>query len=217
MSRLSHFFTTSIGQKQLMAITGLVWVLFLIGHLSGNLSLLLGPEAFNAYAEFLSSQPLLIPVEIVLSIILLTHVFLAIRITIQNRTARGTKYMHKDASGANFASRSMILTGLLIFAFMIIHLMNFKFGGYEDHDLKLYGLVMEKFTHPEFSLMYLGFMLVLGAHLVHAIQSVFQTFGWNHPIYTPLIKRISLALALILATGFAYLPLWAWLIKKGGV
>lgn len=216
MSRFLHFFSTSIGQKQLMAVTGLVWLGFLVGHLSGNFLLLAGPETFNAYAEFLSNHPLLIPVEIFMLTVLLAHVFLAIRITVQNRAARGSSYQFKQASGATLASRSMIFSGLVVFFFLVIHLINFKYGGYEDHELKLYGLVMDQFAQPEFAVMYILFMVVLGAHLIHAIQSVFQTFGWNHPAYTPALKNLGYALALILAGGFAALPLWAWLIFEGG-
>ena len=216
MGRLSRFLSSSIGQKQLMAITGLIWTGFLIGHLSGNFLLFAGAEKFNAYAEFVSSQVWLIPGELFLVGVLVTHMFLAIRLTTRNRAARASTYVAKSASDATLASRTMIFSGLLVFIFLVLHLIHFKYGGYQDHVDGLYGLVMERFSQPWFSIMYVLFMVVLGFHLVHAIQSVIQTFGWNHPVYMRSIKVICVALALILTIGFSSLPLWAWLIEKGG-
>lgn len=215
MSWLSNFITTSVGRKQLMAVTGLMLSGFLVTHLSGNMLLFLRDdgESFNAYAAWLTSQFWLVPAEIGLVAVFLLHMFLAWTLTRMNRKARGLEYQYKEASGATLASRTMILSGVLILVFIVIHLVNFK---YADHHGTggLYGVVVGKLAQPSYSLYYMACMVILAFHIGHGIQSVFQTFGIFHPKHTPLIKKLCLLLAIVLSVGFASIPLW-FLVTQG--
>jgi len=218
MKWLSMFFNTSIGRKQLMALTGLGMSGFLIVHLSGNLLLYVGAESsfgikFNEYAAFLESQWWLIPAEIGLILVYLLHVGLAIKLALESRAARPDKYSRKQASDASLASRTMIYSGLLIFIFLIVHLLDFKFGDRPDGSLA--GLVLEEFTEPGHVILYTVCMVVLCFHLMHGVRSAFQTFGWNHPKYMPLVEKLSLAFAILLSAGFASIPIWFYITQGG--
>jgi len=217
MKWLTNFFNTSVGRKQLMAITGLMLSGFLVGHLSGNFLLLAGDggELFNSYAEWLGSQPWLIAARAGLLIIFVVHLFLAFTLNHQNKVARGSEYYYKSPSDATLASRTMILTGVLVFLFVVIHLFNFTWGD-KSGPQGLYGLVLSKFTHTGWCMLYVSAMIVLGLHLMHGLQSVFQTFGIRHGKWTPLIKGFCLLAAAGLALGFASLPLWL-MFSKGGM
>jgi succinate dehydrogenase / fumarate reductase cytochrome b subunit len=199
-----------------MALTGIAMGLFLVAHLSGNL-LLFADETgakFNHYAEFLESQFWLIPSEIGLVVIFLLHVYLAITLSIENRRARGaTGYGRKAASDTSFASRSMIISGLIILVFLIIHLIDFKFG--ERGDGGLAGLVKGKLSSPLYSGFYIFAVAVLAFHLFHGFQSFFQTLGLRRPDYTPRVNFLCILLAIGLSVGFACIPIWL-LLTNGG-
>ena len=205
----SNFLSTSIGRKQLMALTGLMMSGFLVGHLSGNLMLFAGDGGvkFNAYAAWLGSQVWLVPAELGLVLILLVHFGLAWRLSMQNRRARGSRYRHKDASDAGLGSRTMLLSGMLVLFFLIIHLKTFKYGDHSGPQ-GLYGLVVAEFRDPIYSSFYILSMIVLGFHLSHGIQSAFQTFGLHHPTHHRALKRVLVFLAIVLCIGFATMPLW---------
>ena len=216
MKWLTNFLSTSIGRKQLMALTGLGLGGFLVIHLSGNFLLLAGDGGvmFNAYAEWLNSQFWLNGARAGLLACLVVHVYLAINLTAGNRHARRTDYFYKNPSEATLASRSMLLTGVLVFLFVVMHLFNFTWAD-KSGPGGLYGLVEGYFTNPFWSVLYVICMLVLTGHLVHAIQSVFQTFGINHAKHTPAIKGLCMLVALGLGLGFASIPIW--FMVKGGV
>lgn len=217
MKWLTNFFNTSVGRKQLMALSGLGLAGFLVIHLSGNFLLFAqdGGKLFQAYADWLKEQPWLNAARAGLLGTLVLHLYLAFQLDSQNRKARQTDYHYKAPSDATLASRSMILTGILILVFVILHLIHFTWA---DHDVPggLYGLVVAKFTHPVWSIFYIVSMLVLGGHLIHAIQSVFQTFGLRHAKYSQIIKALCMGLAAGLTVGFMSIPLF-FLITKGGV
>jgi succinate dehydrogenase / fumarate reductase cytochrome b subunit len=209
---------SSVGKKQIMALTGLGLSLFTIAHLTGNFLLFVGPEAFNAYGYKLTSTPLIYVAEAGLLGMLLAHMGLAIRLTIENNAARPEKYFMKvkTGRGAGFASSTMIYTGFIIFLFIVTHLLHFKFGAYYEFELDgvavrdLYRLVMEGFQNPLCVTWYIISMIAVGIHLSHGIQSTFQSFGVNHPKYTPIIKKIGCFLAFAIAIGFSSIPLWAY-------
>ena len=215
MKFFKRLLSTSIGRKQVMAVTGLLLSLFLVGHLAGNLLLYVGADAFNKYAETMMANPLLIPIEIGLIAVFLLHVIVAFLLTAENKRARPVAYAVKHPSDASLASRTMIYSGVLVFAFLVLHLVNFKFGDYESHPQFMYGLVVDFLSQPVNGLIYIVCMIILGMHLKHAIQSVFQSFGWNHPAYTPGIKRFCSALGILIAVGFGSIPIWFMLIKGG--
>ncbi len=200
----SRLFSSPIGKKMGMALTGLILYGFLIGHLSGNLLLLRGDggRAFNAYSDYLINHPLLIPAELFLVIVFLLHIYLAISVTRDNHRARPVGYQNtRSAGGRNFASHTMIYSGALILIFLVLHLKTFKYS--EKTGGTLYDLVSSTFQQTGYAIWYVIAMIILGAHLWHAFQSALQTLS----IRSDKIKFIGLVLCLVLAIGFGSLPL----------
>ena len=200
---------SSIAKKVGMALTGLLLYGFLVGHMSGNLLLLRddGGEAFNAYSAFLTSHPLLLPVESGLVAIFILHVVLAIAVSKENRRARPERYARtKAVGGRTWASRSMIWTGLVILVFVVIHLKTFKYG--ELGDGTLYDLVIATFQDSLYVSWYVAAMLLLGFHLWHALQSAFQTLGLSA---RQNLRRMSIVVCFLIAGGFGFIPLWVYL------
>lgn len=220
-SRLCTYLGSSIGKKQIMGVTGLMLCGFLVSHLIGNCLIYVGPEAFNRYGHALITNPLIYLAEAILASIFLTHIGLAIKLTIENKMARPVRYhaFKMSGHGATLASRSMPVTGLIILIFMITHLLHFKFGpvysavygGVEMRDL--YRTVVEYFASPVAVAWYLFCMIALGLHLSHGFWSAFQSIGLNHPRYMPLLHKASMAFALVVAGGFAALPIYCYLIN----
>lgn len=214
MEKLCQLLHSSIGRKALVALAGLFLCGFLVTHLAGNLFLLVGEDAFNRYAETLETNPLLIPAEIALAGLFLLHILVSLKLRYDNAAARPVAYAAGlEGKGARtWGSRTMAVSGLLVLAFLVVHIRTFKFG---DKPEGLYRLVMAAFSNPLYGLFYVAAMGGLGLHLSHGFQSAFQTLGANHPKYTPWIKRLGLAFALAIAGGFAALPVWAYLKASG--
>lgn len=217
MNWILNFFTSSIGKKILMSLTGLFLTLFLVIHLIGNLQLLAGDgQAFNEYAHFMGHNPLIQTISIGNFFFILLHFFLAIGLTQQNKKSRQVAYANDNKSG-HWTSRNMLVFGAIIFLFIIIHLSNFwyraKFGSlpmvdYGNGPVKdLYNLVDAKFSNGFYVLFYVGSMLFIAFHLWHGFQSAFQTVGVNSSKYTPIIKGVGYGLSLLLCVGFAIIPL----------
>lgn len=219
-STFCGYFNSSIGRKQIMALTGLALCGFLVAHLLGNFSLLFGADTFNFYAHTLTkNKALLYAAEAILLILFLTHILLAFKLTWENKRARSVKYHSKRRTGRGetFASATMPITGLIILVFLILHLLNLKFGtnyttmleGVEVRDL--YKTTIEYFS----SLLNVGFyiisMVAIALHTSHGFQSTFQSLGINHPKYTPSIKRLSLAYAVFISVGFTVVTVWCYL------
>jgi succinate dehydrogenase / fumarate reductase cytochrome b subunit len=206
-------FSTSIGKKQLMAVTGLALTLFLVVHLAGNLLIFLGPDAFNGYARRLEESPLLIPAEVGLLLVFAAHVVLAIAVTVGNRRARLARYAMKAREGGKtIASSTMLLSGSIILVFIVIHLINFKFASREG--TTLYGLVLDKFHSLPYVLGYVAAMFVLAVHIGHGFQSAFRTLGLVHPKYTPAVTWAGKALMVAFFVGYASIPVWAYVFTR---
>lgn len=205
----------SILKKTLMALTGLCWFGFVVLHLLGNLALWAGPERFNDYSHMLLSNPLLVPAEIFLVATLLTHVCTAWRVTNENNTARPQRYVIKAASSGSstLASRTMWYGGVILFAFIIIHVWMFKYG---DHNglHGLWGLVVRSFKNPWIALMYVVAMVPLGFHLSHGFASAFQSLGALQPRWRSGLRTGGQLLGWVIAVGFILLPLWALFIAE---
>ena len=217
MGRILMYAKSSIGMKQIMAVTGLVWSGFVMGHMGGNCIALFSADAYNAYGHSLITSPVLYPIEGVLVFTLLVHIIAAILVTIHNRKARPDKYVVQPRGPrgeASIASRSMILTGLVIFVFLALHLWTFKYGeeyyttvnGVEMRDL--YKLLEEVFTDPLYVGGYLIALLLLGLHLSHGFSSLFQTFGVSHPNWTGNLQKLGLAFSVVVTLGFSAVPIW---------
>ena len=205
-----RIFTTSIGKKQLMAITGLFFLLFLAMHLLGNLSIYGGAGAFNSYAEHLHALgKLLVVAEIGLVLALLIHVTLAVILFFENRKARPIKYAvdKSGGGGRTFSSQTMPYTGLLILAFVIVHLAAFSHHIVDQSSRTISQIAYEVFSHKGALIFYLAAMVVVALHVRHGLWSAFQTIGANHPKYMPFIDWLSIIFAIIVAVGFGSLPL----------
>ncbi len=218
-SAVNHYFCSSIGRKQLVAITGLALCGFLVGHLSGNFLLMVGADTFNLYGHKLTSLGVgLYAIEAVLLLIFLVHLGLAIKITMENARARG-KYTLKKRTGrgTTFMSATMPYTGLVLLVFIILHLLNLKFGtnyrtvvgGVEMRDL--YRVTMEYFQSTANTIWYVFAMICAALHTAHGFASAFQSLGLNHGKYYPKIKVISYVYAIAVGGGFALLSVWAHL------
>lgn len=210
---------STVGSKFLVALTGLALVGFLVGHLAGNLLILLGPESFNAYGHALISNPLVIPAEIGLIALLLLHVVKALWHVAGGRTARPQPYAKKVWAGGpsrkSWGSTTMAVSGVILLVFLITHIATFKFGPYypaaEEGVRDLYRLVVEIFKQPGYVAFYVVAMGIIGMHLRHGISSAFQSLGLMTPGWTSTLLSAGLGLAVILAGGFALIPVWVYL------
>ena len=215
--------TSPIGRKLWTGVTGLVWVLFVIVHMVGNLGYFVSGEAYNLYSNFLlSTGPLIYTVEFLLVVTILIHVVIGIDIYRKKRIARKRGYERYRSAGApslmSVSSRSMIYTGLILLVFLVIHLGTFKFGpgldaGYvatvgTDQIRDLKRLVTETFQSPLYAFGYPAVMILLGIHLRHGIWSAFQSLGAMNERLTPIVYLVGTLAAIGIAVGFLVLPLY---------
>lgn len=212
LSWFGRFLSTSIGKKTLMALTGLALVGFLIAHLLGNLTLYTGNEAFNAYAQKLEDLgPLLWVAEIGLLVLFAVHIGLALKTSRENKDAREHRYQVRASHGQrSFASSSMLITGLIVGVFLVIHIIDFRIakmmGSKSVEDLAM--AVRARLGSPIGAFLYLAGIVALGVHLRHAISSALQTLGANHPKYNDLIRVTGIGLSVAIAAGFASFPIY---------
>jgi len=226
MTWLCDFWRSSIGGKVTMAVTGVLLFGFVVAHLLGNLQLFAGPDKINAYAKWLHDLGALLWVaRIGLLAIFVLHVVTAIRLSRANKAARPVAYAKDATMQASWASRSMVLSGLSLLAFVVYHLAHFTFGwvgpdlakkhagagGFDVH-----AMVTSGFANPAVAVAYAAFQVVLFLHLSHGLQSFAQTLGLHHARYTPMIKKLSFLLAALIAGGNVLLALSVQLgIVKG--
>lgn len=208
---LTKTLNSSIGKKALVALSGLGLVLFLVVHLAGNLTLYADDtgEAFDGYAHALEANPLLPVAELGLLALILLHVVMAIRVSRENHEARSNRYAVRSTFGASTpASRTMIVTGVLVLIFLIIHISDFRartlFAPWENGTLA--GMVKERLSEPVGMVIYALGSIVVGVHLSHGIRSVFQSLGVNHPRWNPVLRNGGIALAVLLGLGFLSFP-----------
>jgi succinate dehydrogenase / fumarate reductase cytochrome b subunit len=218
---LVNALSTSVGKKFVMGITGLLLCGFLVVHLSGNLLLYAGPEAYEDYAHALHGHEWLLAVaEIGLLLLFLAHIYLAFRTTADNRAARQTEYAMKVSKKDNAhefhklanSDSWMFVSGAIVLGFILLHLVDFRFEarpGIEYESLRPYGKAIEVLKTPLSFGVYIVGSLFLGWHLTHGFASAFQSLGLHHPRFNPLIRWLSLLFALAVALGFASFPLWA--------
>ncbi len=216
MSWLSDTLTSTIGRKLVMSLTGLFLISFLVVHLSGNLQLLAGDDglAFNAYAKFMTTNPIIKALSYGLYAGFLLHIIMSGLLVYKNRQARPVGYQ-KFNGGANstWSSRNMGLLGTIILIFLVIHLRNFWYemhwGGInldEAGNKNLYSVVNAAFSEWWYVLIYVLSMAGLAFHLSHGFASAFQTLGLNHKKYTPFIKGVGYVIAILIPLAFASIP-----------
>ena len=214
-----RFITSSVGQKILMGLTGLGLCGFLVGHLSGNLLMYKGEGHYNEYAHFLHSSELLPVIELGLFLMFIVHILLAFTTARTNTSARDVTYAEKQSklplgmliiTPHNF----MFATGIVVLIFLGVHLTDMKFA---DLGLRLKAPAPETtpFQHslavlkdPISAAVYVVGSLVLGVHLAHGFQSAFRSIGFSHPKYSPCLGKFSIFFAIVIALGFASLPIW---------
>ncbi len=209
---------SSIGQKVLVATTGLtMFLFFLIPHMSGNILFLFGPDLFNSYAEHLHNLvPILVAVEILMIISISVHMITGFRVAFANAKAHGTRITQKPSEERSLAARLMPYSGGMIFIFIVKHLLDFTLRtkpetmlhGEVVHDV--YGMMIDKFSQPGNVIFYVLFMVALALHLSHALQSSLQTYGIFVPREGSKIKLASALIAVAMASTFAIMPVVAY-------
>lgn len=219
---VANIFSSSIGKKFIMAITGMALFLFVVLHLAGNLQVFLGPEELNRYGDFLqSNKELLWPARIGLLIIIGLHIWSAIKLSAENKAARPQAYVQHEVVAASYASRTMLMSGLIILAFIIFHLLHFtlqvpsvNFAARDFahlHDAKgrhdVFAMMILGFRQPVVVLFYLIGMFLLFLHLSHGLGAMFQSLGWKSPAYTPLITTFAKTVSWLVFLGYISIPI----------
>jgi succinate dehydrogenase / fumarate reductase cytochrome b subunit len=211
--------SSSIGTKIVIALTGLLLVVYLILHLAGNVLVFAGRDLFNEYSHALLSNPLLPAVEIGLALVIVIHAYRTVRMWLDNQRARPARYAVKKRAGhtsrKSLASSTMILSGLVTLLFIVIHVNAFRIApkalvpGTEIADL--YTHEMRIFANPLTVAFYVLSSMLVGLHLRHGVASALQSLGIEHPRYTKRMLLAGTVLAVVLAAGFAVIPIWAYL------
>jgi succinate dehydrogenase cytochrome b subunit len=222
MSMFRRVFSSSVGTKLLIGLTGLALFAYLILHLAGNAIIFLGQDTFNEYSHRLISNPLVVPAEIGLLLIFLLHVYKTVTMWISNQAARPVRYQKRAPAGhtsrKSLASTTMIATGLAMFLFLLIHVRQFKYGAWyaaaADASIRdLYRTEVEVFRQPFWVVFYVICMLFVGLHLRHGISSGFQSLGVDHPLYTRRLVTWGIVGAIVIGIGFAIIPVWVYLTR----
>ena len=201
----------------MMALSGMIMVGFVLGHMLGNLQIFIGQEALNSYADMLQNTPILLwGTRVALLMAVLAHVASGIRLSLLNRQARPDRYATKSYVRASIGSRTMALSGLVVLAFVVYHLLHFTLGvTHPDHKAlvdaagrpDVYSMVILGFQQPIVSISYIVAMLLLGLHLSHGASSMFQSLGLNHEKYNGLLEKVGPGLALVTVLGNCSMPL----------
>ena len=204
---------SSIVRKFIMALSGLFLIIFLITHLVINsLTLTSSKDLFNEAAHFMATNPIIYAMQYVLALGFIIHIGMGIKLTIQNKRARSQEYVYnKMSKNTDLSSRSMIISGGLVIVFLALHLRDYfyqmKFVGLPEGTTD-YDLVVNLFTNPYYTAVYVIAFIVLGVHLNHGFKSAFQSMGANHKKYNPLIKTVSTAYSLVIALGFSTIAIF---------
>jgi succinate dehydrogenase / fumarate reductase cytochrome b subunit len=213
------FSKSSIGRKTIVAITGAAMVLFLIGHLLGNLLIFKGSQAMNEYAKMLhDNKALLLGARVGILVCFVAHVYFTIVLTKENKAARPVAYGYQKTRQASMASRTMFWSGLIVLSFVLYHLAHFTWGIGNEYYTGLpryqwqgthhvYNMVVDGFHVPIVSFFYLLSLGLLCWHLSHGVASMFQTLGLTTPKTRGIINLGSRAFSAALFLGFASIPL----------
>jgi succinate dehydrogenase / fumarate reductase cytochrome b subunit len=205
------FLRSTIGRKVVMAVTGVLLVGFVAGHVAGNLLVFLGPGPLNAWSAFLkSSMPVLWAVRVTLLAAVGLHIWAALSLTRLNLASRPVAYAKRETQVATPASRLMRYGGFLLLAFIVFHLLHLTVGaihpGFTLSETDVYANVTSAFQVPWVALFYILAMVALLAHLSHGIWSFFQTMGWNHPRFNAARRVVATVVALAVGLGFIAIP-----------
>ncbi len=211
-NRAARFFEATIVKKAVMAVTGAILFAFVTGHLLGNLQVFLGPERINSYAAFLKSNlELLWGTRILLLVAVIAHIVATVQLASLKSKARPVSYARKKNAHSTFASRSMYVTGPMIAAFVIYHLLHLTTGTVHPQfsETDVYSNMVYGFEQWPVSLAYIVAMGLLCLHLTHGIYSMFQSLGIAHPRRTPQIRTAARIIGLVYFAGFSAIPIAA--------
>jgi succinate dehydrogenase / fumarate reductase cytochrome b subunit len=224
MASRSGVFSSSVGQKIVIGITGFALFLYLLIHIAGNLLVFFGPAVFNRYAYVMEANPLLPVIEILLLLVVLMHVYKTVRMFLSNSQARPVRYEQKKSAGATsrktLASSTMIVSGLWLLAFLVVHTKAFRFSPeypWPEGGRDLYRQEMENLSNPLVVGFYLLSMIVVGSHLFHGIASAVQSLGGDHPTWTPRVLMLGKIIAVLIAGAFMVIAVWAYATQGGRV
>lgn len=221
--RMTSKWDSSVGKKFIMGASGLLLIAYLIIHLAGNLMIFIpdGGRSLNLYSHRLHQLgPLLWLARIALATLFISHIVTGIRVTLQNRRARTTRYARTASKGGpskmTFASRWMATTGLILLVFVPLHVGMFSLGPYYETIIDgqpmrdIYRLVVERFKEPPVVVFYCAVMLFLLLHLAHGFWSALQSLGALNKRWLPVAYTTGVVLAALLATGFFVLPIYTY-------
>jgi succinate dehydrogenase / fumarate reductase cytochrome b subunit len=205
------FWRTTVGKKIVMAVSGVILIAFLIGHLAGNLLVFRGAPALDAYSAFLKRElgPLWVARSILFVAVIL-HVVAAAQLAVLDRKARPQPYTRAQARAATIASRTMRIGGLLIAAFVVFHLLHLTAGTIRPapfEETRIYDNVIGGFRIWWVTALYAVAMAAIGLHLFHGAWSWLRTLGLSRPSAEPLQRPIAAALAILIWAGFTSIPL----------
>jgi succinate dehydrogenase / fumarate reductase, cytochrome b subunit len=214
---LLGLYRSSLGKKYAMAISGVVLMVYVLAHMIGNLKLYLGPESINRYGEWLRevgepalpATALLWAVRVVLVVAFAVHIHAAFALTLQNRRARPVRYRsRRDFVAANYASRTMRWSGVIVGLFVLFHLLDLTWGtanpGFVPGDV--YRNVVASFQRWPVAVVYVLANLALGVHLYHGAWSLFQSMGWAHRRFNPWRRWFAVAFAAVVVLGNVSFP-----------
>ena len=215
---LSAFYHSSVGKKMIVATTGIILILFVIGHLLGNLQIFLGPDWINGYSQYLRDLgPLLWAIRIFLLAAVSIHIYATIQLAIENRRARPEPYIKKEHVKATFASRHMVMSGLIVLAFIIYHIAHFTVRVTDRRFLLLkadplnrydvYSMMVYGFQNYLVSGFYVLGLFLLTLHLSHGSSSFFQSLGLNDRKLTPRLALGGRIFAWLLFAGYTSIPI----------
>jgi succinate dehydrogenase / fumarate reductase cytochrome b subunit len=210
--RAPSFWQSTNGKKAVMAVTGAILFLFVVGHLLGNLQIFESRERLNAYGHLLKSLgELLWLVRGVLLLCVVLHIWATVQLALRNSKARPIGYKVKKSVASSYADRTMYWSGPIILAFVIFHLLQFTAGKLHPgaptfSDTDIYYNVVAGFSVWWVSAWYIFSMILLGFHLRHGIWSAFQSLGANHPRHTPVLKQAALWIAIAITVGYISIP-----------
>lgn len=210
--RAPSFWQSTNGKKVVMAVTGCILFLFIIGHLLGNLLVFAGRARYNSYAAILHFDDTLLWIaRSILIVAVVLHITATVQLALRNKRARPVGYSRKEAINSSFASRTMYWSGPIILAFVIFHLLQFT-AGYIHPESQfiegdVYHNVVAGFLVWWVSVWYIFSMILLGFHLRHGIWSMFQSVGYNHPRHTPILKKSAFVIAILIVLGYISIPI----------
>jgi succinate dehydrogenase / fumarate reductase, cytochrome b subunit len=217
VTALSAFYQSSVGKKIIVAVTGIILILFVIGHLLGNLQIFLGPDWVNGYAQHLRDLgPVLWLIRIVLLVTVVLHIYVTIRLAIDNRRARPNHYAEQEYIKASFASRHMVVSGLVVLAFIIFHLLHFTIRKIDPrfpllkadplNHYDVYSMMVYGFQNIYISIFYIVGLFLLTLHLTHGASSFFQSLGLNDKKLTPRLAFGGRIFAWAIFVGYTSIP-----------